>query len=75
MSLLLLTVALITRLCFHDTCVSLLMIRVASKHLSVRLDGQDIDLWELYSSVIDLGGSFKVNQQSLWEQVYIRVFK
>lgn len=61
-------------------CMALLTIflcycRVTSKDVTVRLDGQDIDLWQVYSAVLELGGSYKVNQHSLWEEVYTKVFR
>lgn len=33
-----------------------------------------MDLWDLYSAVLDMGGSYRVNQQSQWDQVHARLF-
>ena len=33
-----------------------------------------MDLWDLYSAVLDMGGSYRVNQQSQWDEVHARLF-
>lgn len=40
-----------------------------------RLNGQEVDLWQLYSVVLEMGGSYKVNHHSQWDEVYDRMFR
>lgn len=47
---------------------------VTPKHLVARLDGRQVNLWDLYSTVLELGGSFKINQQSQWDLVYQKLY-
>ena len=43
--------------------------------LVARLNGQEVNLWDLYSTVLEMGGSYRVNQLSQWDQVYARIFR
>ncbi|UXI16063.1 hypothetical protein NH340_JMT02006 [Sarcoptes scabiei] len=40
-----------------------------------RLDGKNVNLHQLYSFVVEYGGSYKVNQFNLWEEIYCKLFK
>lgn len=48
---------------------------VTSENLIVRLNGKPVNLFELYSSVIEMGGSYKVNQYNRWDEIYLKLFK
>ncbi|RWS15768.1 AT-rich interactive domain-containing protein 2-like protein [Dinothrombium tinctorium] len=48
---------------------------VNSQHFVARLNGQPVNLWDLYSCVLEMGGSCKVNLASQWDEVYAKVFK
>lgn len=48
---------------------------LTSENLIVRLNGKPVNLHELYSSVIEMGGSFKVNQYNKWDEIYLKLFK
>lgn len=54
----------------NDTC----RCRVTPQHLIARLNGQEVDLCHLYSAVLEMGGSYRVNQQSQWDEIYARLF-
>lgn len=40
-----------------------------------RLNGNVVPLSELYSHVLEAGGSYKVNQLNLWDEIYFKIFK
>ncbi|OTF71909.1 AT-rich interactive domain-containing protein 2-like protein [Euroglyphus maynei] len=40
-----------------------------------RLNGKNVDLSELYARVLELGGSYKVNQFNLWDDIYFKLFQ
>nr|XP_027204337.1 uncharacterized protein LOC113798053 [Dermatophagoides pteronyssinus] len=51
---------------------------ISSAHPSqfvARLNGKNVDLSELYARVLELGGSYKVNQFNLWDDIYFKLFK
>ena len=48
---------------------------VTSDNLIVRLNGKPVNLFELYSSVIEMGGSYKVNQYNRWDEIYLKLFQ
>ncbi|RWS27149.1 AT-rich interactive domain-containing protein 2-like protein [Leptotrombidium deliense] len=48
---------------------------VNSQHFVARLNGQPVNLWDLYSCVLEMGGSCKVNLSSQWDEVYTKLFK
>ncbi|KAI1301266.1 AT-rich interactive domain-containing protein 2 [Halotydeus destructor] len=48
-------------------------IGISPQHLVARLNGQPVNLWELYSVVLEMGGSYRVNASSLWDEVYTKL--
>ena len=40
-----------------------------------RINGRVVDLNQLYTYVIESGGSYKVNQLNLWDEIYCKLFK
>lgn len=48
---------------------------VTTDNLIVRLNGKPVNLYELYSSVIEMGGSYRVNQYNRWDELYLKLFK
>lgn len=60
------------------TIISSLLLFPTSAHAKqfvVRLNGKVVNLSELYSLILECGGSFKVNQINLWDEIYCRLFK
>lgn len=47
---------------------------VTTDTLVVRLNGKPVNLYELYTSVIELGGSYKVNFYSRWDDIFLKLF-
>jgi len=48
---------------------------VTPDNLIVRLNGKPVNLCDLYSSVIEMGGSYRVNQYNRWDEIYLKLFK
>jgi hypothetical protein len=47
---------------------------VTPAHLISRINGKPVNLWDLYSSVIEMGGSYKVNLHNRWDEIYAKLF-
>ncbi|KAI2807748.1 AT-rich interactive domain-containing protein 2 [Blomia tropicalis] len=56
-------------------CSNHLYFSVNPKQFIARLNGKRINLCELYSCVLEYGGSYRVNQLNLWEEIYCKLFK
>lgn len=47
---------------------------ITPAHLISRINGKPVNLWDLYSSVLELGGSYKVNLHNRWDDIYAKLF-
>lgn len=47
---------------------------ITANHLVSRINGKPVNLWDLYSSVLEMGGSYRVNLYNRWDDIYAKLF-
>lgn len=47
---------------------------LTAQHLVVRINGKPVNMWDLYSCVLEMGGSYRVNLHNRWDDIYGKLF-